>query len=74
MNTNKQLPEDKLVEQGVSALVEALGWVDAMRFLYLNRDLNREALTGGDYTEERRAWQEQLDEDEYLDELFGVMQ
>ena len=74
MNTNKHLPEDQLVEKGVSALLSALGWVDAMRFLYLNRDLNRETLTGGDYTEERRAWQEQLDEDVYLDELFGVME
>lgn len=61
------LPDDELFEKGFTALVDTLGWVDAIRFLRLN-----DAQKGGDYTKDRRIWQTQLDRKTFFDQIFDA--
>ena len=55
--------QNELINQGFKALVDALGVVDAIRFI-------RHFSPGyGDYTKERHEWLDQLSRDDFLAEM-----
>lgn len=58
------LPEETLIRRGIKALMADLGPVETARFLSLSRERQ-------DYAIWRREWQETLDPDSFLDEIFG---
>ncbi len=65
MSTQTYLPEDTVVRRGLEALMAALGPVETARFLSLPR--SRYA----DYVQWHRRWQEQLDPQQFFDDVFG---
>lgn len=64
MNKTKYLTEDELVKRGVKALVDALGPVEAMRFLTLPRKRRLESV------QRHRRWQAMLNQQEFFDQVF----
>lgn len=64
MNTQNYLPEETMIHRAVEALMAALGPVETARFLNLPRQRYR------DYVVWHREWQETLDTDRFLDEVF----
>jgi hypothetical protein len=67
MRTVKYLPEDELIARGLKALTEALGPVEAVRFLTLPRGTRIESVR------RHRLWQAGLDPQQFLDQVFGVV-
>lgn len=59
------LPEDTLIQRGIGALLEALGPVEAARFLNLTRGQKVDSV------EWHRQWQKGLDKESFLDDVFG---
>jgi len=66
MSTVKFLPEEELVVRGLKALTEALGPVEAVRFLRLPRRTRIESVR------RHRQWQAGLDPQQFLDQVFGA--
>ncbi len=58
--------EEQLVSQAVDALIDRLGPVEANRFLSLPRAKRMESV------KRHRQWQKTLDQDEFLDRVFGA--
>ena len=67
MSPTQYLPEDELIEQALTALIEALGPVEAIRFLTLPRPRRLESV------ERHRQWQATLDQKQFFDQLFGSL-
>ncbi|GIV82924.1 MAG: hypothetical protein KatS3mg051_2278 [Anaerolineae bacterium] len=65
MTSQTYLSEEMVVRRGIEALLEALGPVEAARFLSLPRSRLE------DYVEWHRRWQAGLDAQTFLDEVFG---
>lgn len=64
MSTVRYLTEEELVEQGLKALMDALGPVEAMRFLTLPRPRRLESV------QRHRQWQATLDQQKFFDQVF----
>lgn len=63
MPKNERMTPVELTRKGFKALVEALGYADAVRFI-------RQFDPGsGDYTEERHRWLDTLTVDEVFEEI-----
>jgi hypothetical protein len=65
MSASRFLPEDELAERGLAALIEALGPVEALRFLTLPRARRVESV------KRHRAWQATLDRRQFFDRVFN---
>ncbi len=65
MTSHPLLPEEMMIQKAVYALVEALGPVEAARFLNLSRHQELDAVAW------HRQWQENLDAIHFFDEVFG---
>lgn len=65
MSITQYLSEEELIERGLSALLEALGPVEAMRFLTLPRPRRLESV------KRHRQWQESLNREEFFDQVFA---
>jgi hypothetical protein len=65
MTTHTLLPEETMIKRAVEALVEALGPIEAARFLALPRHKMPEAV------EWHRQWQATLDAETFYDEVFA---
>lgn len=66
MTSHTLLPEETMIRKAVQALVEALGPVEAARFLNLSRRQELDAVAW------HRQWQETLDPVQFFDEVFGL--
>ena len=64
MNTTQYLTEEELIDRALKALLEALGPVEAMRFLTLPRPRRLESV------KRHRQWQATLSKDKFFDETF----
>lgn len=65
MKTRTYLPEDKIIQRAVEALMKALGPVETVRFLTLPRRRRVESVR------RHQRWQANLDQKRFLDEVFG---
>ncbi len=65
MKPVEYLPEDELVERGLEALMQALGPIEATRFLALPRGRRLESV------KRHRQWQATLDRQQFFDQVFG---
>jgi hypothetical protein len=65
MKPTRYLPEEELVERGLEALLDALGPIEAMRFLNLPRPHRLESV------ERHRRWQASLEQDQFYEQVFG---
>jgi hypothetical protein len=65
MSTTQYLPEEELIERALQALMEALGPVEAIRFLTLPRLQRLESVKC------HRQWQATLNQEQFFDQLFG---
>jgi hypothetical protein len=65
MKPTRYLTEEELIERGLEALLDALGPIEAMRFLNLPRPRRLESV------ERHRRWQASLDQDQFYDQIFG---
>jgi len=65
MSVQTYLPEETVVRRGVEALMAALGPVETARFLTLPRSRYE------NYVEWHRDWQEGLNPEHFLDEIFA---
>ncbi len=63
--TIRYLPEDELIRQALVALMNALGPVEATRFLSLTRADRVESVT------RHRQWQATLNRDAFFDQIFS---
>jgi hypothetical protein len=61
----RNLPEDRLIERGLSALIKELGPVETTRFLTLRRSARLDSV------KRHRRWQQGLRQDRFFDQLFG---
>lgn len=61
----KQTDETILLEKGTKVLFKELGYVNALRFLSIPRDVREESV------QRHRKWQEGLHKDAFLDDVFG---
>ena len=61
----RYLPEEELVRQALAALINALGPVEATRFLSLAREDRVDSVT------RHRQWQATLNRDTFYDQVFG---
>jgi hypothetical protein len=66
MSEHVYLQEDEVVQRAVDALVEALGPIEAARFLTLPRQRTLDSVT------RHHRWQDSLDKDQFFDQVFGV--
>lgn len=64
-DTTSYLPEERLVQKALEALMAALGPVEATRFLSLSREGRLESVA------RHRQWQRSLDRDSFFDNMFG---
>jgi len=64
MTTHTFLPEETMIRRAVEALVEALGPIEAARFLAIPREQMPEAV------EWHRQWQATLDAETFFDKVF----
>jgi len=64
MKTRTYLPEDKIVQRALEALMQALGPVETTRFLTLPRHRRVESVR------RHQRWQAKLDQKRFLDEVF----
>ncbi len=67
MRTQAYLPEDVMVQRALEALMNALGPVEAIRFLTLPRQRRLDAVR------RHRQWQAGLDKDRFFDQVFGAV-
>lgn len=65
MKPTRYLPEEEFVERGLEALLNALGPIEAMRFLNLPRSHRLESV------ERHRRWQASLEQDQFYEQVFG---
>ena len=65
MSTTQYLSEEELIERALTALLESLGPVEAMRFLSLPRPRRLESV------KRHRQWQTQLDQTQFFEQVFG---
>ncbi len=65
MKAARYQDEDVMVEKGVRALIDALGSVEAVRFMTLPRVRRIESI------KRHRAWQSTLNKDEFFEDIFG---
>jgi hypothetical protein len=65
MNTQTYMAEDTVIQRGIEALMSALGPIETAHFLNLP---SRRIL---DYVAWHRQWQEGLDMNAFLDEVFA---
>ncbi len=65
MSTTRYLPKEELIERALTALLEALGPVEAMRFLSLPRSRRLESV------KRHRQWQATLDQTKFFEQVFG---
>lgn len=65
MSSYTYLPDDVLIRRAINALLDALGPVEATRFLNLARTQPVNAV------EQHREWQESLNPGVFLDAVFG---
>ncbi|OQW87382.1 MAG: hypothetical protein BWK78_09055 [Thiotrichaceae bacterium IS1] len=65
MTSTYYLPEEELIQTAMKALLNALGPVEALRFLNLPRPLRLESV------ERHRQWQDSLDEEQFLAQVFS---
>lgn len=66
MSTVQYLPEEELIESGLEALMEALGPIEAIRFLTLPQPKRLESV------KRHQLWQEKLDPETFFDQVFGT--
>ncbi len=66
MTTATYLSDDELITRGLDALMQALGPVEATRFLTLSKSQRLESV------EQHRRWQESLDVESFFDQVFGA--
>lgn len=66
MTTATYLSDDELITRGLDALMQALGPVEATRFLTLSKSRRLESV------EQHRRWQEALDVESFFDQVFGA--
>jgi hypothetical protein len=64
MSVTQYLTEEELIERALQALIDALGPVEAMRFLTLPRAHRLESI------ERHRQWQANLDQESFFDQVF----
>ena len=64
----KQTDETILLEKGTKLLFKELGYVNALRFLSIPRDVREESV------QRHRKWQEGLHKDAFFDDVFGNKQ
>lgn len=65
MSSYTYLPDDVLIRRAINALFDALGPVEATRFLNLAQAQSVNSV------EWHRQWQEGLEQDAFLDAVFG---
>ena len=65
MSVTHYLSEEELIERAMTALLEALGPVETMRFLTLPRPRRLESV------KRHRQWQATLKQEQFFDELFA---
>ena len=68
MNTVKYLPEEELIERGLEALMEALGPIEAVRFLTLPQPKRLESV------KRHQLWQQTLTPETFFDQVFGTQE
>jgi hypothetical protein len=61
----RNLPEARLIERGLSALIKELGPVEATRFLTLRRSARLDSV------KRHRRWQAGLKRSRFFDQVFG---
>jgi hypothetical protein len=64
MKAARYQDEDAMVEKGVRALIDALGSVEAVRFMTLPRARRIESV------KRHREWQSTLNKDEFFEDIF----
>ncbi len=65
MKPIRYLTEEELIKRGLEALLDALGPIEATRFLNLPRPRRLESV------ERHRRWQASLDQNQFYDNIFG---
>lgn len=65
MKEHQYIDEECLIRDAVNLLLKELGPVETMRFLSLDRKKKINSVM------RHRRWQEQLNENEFLDKVFG---
>jgi len=68
MKTPPYLREEELIERALTALLEALGPVEATRFLALPRARRLESV------KRHRQWQARLNQEQFFEQVFGQAQ
>ena len=68
MKTPPYLQEEELIERALTALLEALGPVEATRFLTLPRTRRLESV------KRHRQWQARLNQEQFFERVFGQSQ
>jgi hypothetical protein len=64
----RQTDEAVLLEKGTKILFKELGYVNALRFLSIPRDVREESV------QRHRNWQEGLNKDTFFDDVFSGSQ
>jgi len=65
MTPTYYLSEEELIQTAMKALLNALGPVETLRFVNLPRPLRLESV------ERHRQWQDSLDEEQFLAQVFS---
>ena len=65
MKTHTYIPEEKLFEKAIEVLMEKLGPAETRRFLSIAKPKRMDSV------KRHRLWQSKLDEEKFLDEIFG---
>ena len=65
MKTEKYLNEEELIRKAIGALIQELGPVETARFVNLPRQKRLESV------KRHRQWQEKIDKDKFMKEIFG---
>ena len=65
MRTAKYMDEEIMVKKGIKALINELGPMEATRFINMPRKKRVESV------KRHREWQKTLDEEVFLDQVFG---
>ncbi len=64
MTTTRYMTEEELIERALNALLDALGPIEAMRFLTLPRPHRMESV------ERHQRWQTTLNQKRFFDQVF----
>ncbi|MBI3193581.1 MAG: hypothetical protein HYZ34_03815 [Ignavibacteriae bacterium] len=65
MKIHTYLPEEQLFEKAVTLLIDKLGPAETRRFLSITKPKRMESV------KRHRLWQSNLDEEKFLEEMFG---